>query len=328
MTSIIVLLLLLFCCYDQNDSYVLSPSIPSYSKSLSSLVLLSTSSSINDAIIDNQSGIIGLINKFKKPSHIGVPRSKMDLQFAVQLMRNSYNTVDQLDFVAMDEFQRTFFLFRQNEWEDYKSYHSNLMQGDLSDPVYFDFISYAQYAVIADKIRNGKQDFVEKVNATGDTQIVRRNPIYSDNKLLPIIHSTTVGDKILDYLIESYSKNPKLLPPPPNGQVITYEDFAKYSQLILDLFLINNYALSGDITPLPLVDSTDTETRIYKIVIRLPINLWGHQALIVRGDSPVNNFEIKVLQSLADRYNIVLELLSTSFTNKIDVNYIVKLYRK
>lgn len=82
---------------------------------------------------------------------------------AIQLMRNSYNTVDDLDFVAMDEFQKDFFLFRQNEWDDYRGYHPNVMQGDLSDPVYFDFISFCQYAVIANKARNGKLEFVEKV---------------------------------------------------------------------------------------------------------------------------------------------------------------------
>ena len=328
MVIVLVLLLLLSYCCQENYSYVISSSTSSISLPHSSSVLLSSISSTNDVIIDQQSGIIGLINKFKKPQHIGVPRAKMDLQFAVQLMRNSYNTVDFLDFVAMDEFQRTFFLFRQNEWEDYKSYHSNLMQGDLSDPVYFDFISYCQYAVIADKMRNGKQEFVEKVNATGDTQIVRRDPIYSDNKLLPAVHSKIVGDKVLDYLIESYSKNPKLLPPSPTNERISFEEFAKYSQLILDIFLINNYALSMEITPLPSVDVADIDTQLCKVVVKLPSNLWGHQALKGREDIPVNNFEIKVLQSLADRYNIVLELLSTTFTNKIDVNYIVKLRRK
>jgi len=52
---------------------------------------------------------------------------------------------------------------RQNEWEDYRSYHPNVIQGDLADPLYFDFISFCQYAVIANKMRNGKIDFIEKV---------------------------------------------------------------------------------------------------------------------------------------------------------------------
>lgn len=40
------------------------------------------------------------------------------------------------------------------------------MQGDLADPLYFDFISFAQYAIIADKIRMGRTEFVEKVSTT------------------------------------------------------------------------------------------------------------------------------------------------------------------
>ena len=112
-----------------------------------------TMATTNDYILERQSGISGLIDNFKKPQHIGVPRKEMFLPFAVQLMRQSYNTVDDLDFVPMDEFQRTFFLFRQNEYENYRGYHPNVMQGMLADPIYFDFISYAQYAVISDKIK-------------------------------------------------------------------------------------------------------------------------------------------------------------------------------
>ena len=38
-----------------------------------------------------------------------------------------------------------------------------MIQGDLADPLYFDFISFCQYAVIANKMRRGKVDFIEKV---------------------------------------------------------------------------------------------------------------------------------------------------------------------
>lgn len=201
------------------------------------------------------------------------------------------------------------------------------MQGDLADPTYFDFISYAQFAVIADKMRNGKLEFVEKVNATGDTQIVRRNPMYVDNQLLPEFHSSLVGGIILDYIIETYSKNPQLLPPSPTpDMIISFDEFAKFGQLILDVFMINNYAFSMEITPLP-SKTDETSSQLYQLIVKLPIILWGTQALMNRKDSPINNFEIKVLKALAERYHLNLELLSTSITNKIDINYIVKLQR-
>lgn len=63
----------------------------------------------------------------------------------------------------MDEFQKAFFLFRQSEWEDYKRSHESVMQGDLEDPVYFDFISFCQYVTISNKMRQGLFQFVEKV---------------------------------------------------------------------------------------------------------------------------------------------------------------------
>jgi hypothetical protein len=39
-----------------------------------------------------------------------VLRKKLNIDFAVLLMQSSYNALDQLDCVAMDQFQRDFFL--------------------------------------------------------------------------------------------------------------------------------------------------------------------------------------------------------------------------
>ena len=85
-------------------------------------------------------GFATFIERKSRPDHVGIPRTRMELTFSVQLMRLSYSVVDDLDFVPMDEFQRDFFLFRQDEWEDYRGYHPTVMQGDLADPLYFDFI--------------------------------------------------------------------------------------------------------------------------------------------------------------------------------------------
>jgi hypothetical protein len=121
----------------------------------------------------------------------------MELKFAVQLMRSSYNSADELDFCAMDEFQKSFFLFRQSEWEDYKNSHQTVQQGDLADSLYFDFISYCQYEVINQKIATGSLEFVESFDANGTTRIVRRDPLNTENDLLPKLHSDLVGDKLL-----------------------------------------------------------------------------------------------------------------------------------
>ena len=87
----------------------------------------------------------------------------MELPFAVVLMRSSYNALDEIDIIPMDEFQKRFFLFRQNEWDDYRQSHPYILQGDLSDSYYFDFISFAQYAILSESCRKPLNNFVEKV---------------------------------------------------------------------------------------------------------------------------------------------------------------------
>ena len=94
-------------------------------------------------------GFASLLDKKSRPSHIGIPRKRMELQFAVLLMRSGYEIADELDFYPMDEFQKDFFLYRQSEWLDYKGYHPTVFQGDLADPLYFDFIRYISSMIIA-----------------------------------------------------------------------------------------------------------------------------------------------------------------------------------
>lgn len=79
---------------------------------------------------------------------------------------------DDLDFVAMNKFQKDFFLLRQSEWDRYRKDLPNLQQGDLSDPAYFDFISFCQHATLAAEMSQGSQVFEELVNAEGTSQVL------------------------------------------------------------------------------------------------------------------------------------------------------------
>lgn len=67
----------------------------------------------------------------------------------------------------------------------------------MTDPDYFDFISFAQYASVADAIRNGRDFFEEKVGADGEKRTVQRDADFKDNARLPDEHARRVGDKIL-----------------------------------------------------------------------------------------------------------------------------------
>ena len=64
----------------------------------------------------------------------------------------------------MDQFQRDFFLVCQAE---YMAYADSLgpgamVQGDLADPNYFDFISFAQYTTICREIGDPNSVFEEQ----------------------------------------------------------------------------------------------------------------------------------------------------------------------
>lgn len=86
-------------------------------------------------------------------------RRALNQSFAVLLMRASYEAVDQLDFLPMDTFQKNFWLLRQSETESYSLQYSPLKArtGDLTDPLYFDFIAFSQYATIGNEIPKGQQ---------------------------------------------------------------------------------------------------------------------------------------------------------------------------
>ena len=47
-----------------------------------------------------------------RPPPVKLPRRRMELAFAVQLMRTSYNAFDSMDFTPTDIFQKNQFLFR------------------------------------------------------------------------------------------------------------------------------------------------------------------------------------------------------------------------
>lgn len=54
--------------------------------------------------------------RFLRPKPPKVLRQRVSKDFAVLLMRSSYKTLDELDCVAMDQFQRDFFILRQGTY--------------------------------------------------------------------------------------------------------------------------------------------------------------------------------------------------------------------
>ena len=154
------------------------------------------------------------LTRLSRPGPVRIPRISLYRPFAVLLMRSSYEVADELDFVPMDRFQREFFLLRADEWEQYRA-ENDAKQGDLSDALYFDFISAAQYATITKLMREDATSvFEEKVGAEGLSQLVQRDPSVS-NSMLPSLLLERVGDRLLDGLYANFSGPSFYTQPPP-----------------------------------------------------------------------------------------------------------------
>mmetsp|Transcript_17807 Transcript_17807/g.26340 ORF Transcript_17807/g.26340 Transcript_17807/m.26340 type:complete len:369 (-) Transcript_17807:595-1701(-) len=238
----------------------------------------------------------------KKPQQ--TLRQKLDLKFAVLLMRSSYNALDQIDVVPMDQFQRDFFLIRQAEYQPYLNNFGPGMvsQGDLTDPNYFDFISFAQYATISRAIhKSPSKMFVEQQPENYDpsddkpTVFVKRvvQRTLPDDQL-EIEHDRLVGKAILDRLDETFGSTPGGLP--------KFEDlFVRPSsaallrsfQQLVKLFLVNGYAWDGDVV------ISSQQPLEFCFSLTTPCTLWSGQALQQRGASPNNGFVLKAATEYA-----------------------------
>jgi len=214
-------------------------------------------------------------------------RQRLDQDFAVLLMRSSYSVADELDFMPMDKFQKELFEIRSNEWQIYKD-KVNVMQGDLTDPNYFDFMSFVQYATIANGMRNGVLFFNELIDANGTTQVVSRdtNTIPADNKELPRVHSERVGNRILNWLGENTpEQTPQVLKAP-----VDENKFLSQLKLLATAFKGYNYMLDYDLKLLP-------DKGGVSVTLTAPATLWSAQVLDIRGDTPVNDFFAKTTLS-------------------------------
>jgi hypothetical protein len=223
-------------------------------------------------------------------------RDRLSLDFAVLLMRNSYNACDQLDVIAMNQFQRDFFLIRSAEYEMYVfDLGSAVNQGDLTDPNYFDFISYAQYRTINRAVADPVPAIFEEEQPTkaalesdGDVQrfetvLVRRN--IADDELAPTF-DRTVGRNILEWMMERYGDS-VALPRKLSRQTMT----ASFEQLV-KLFLINGYAWSGYVSE---ESSPGPSQRTYCFSLESPANAWSAKALVFERSKIDNNFLGKVV---------------------------------
>jgi hypothetical protein len=162
-------------------------------------------------------------------------------------------------------------------------------QGDLADPNYFDFISFAQYSTISREINNSYVFFEEQQPVEvgeGEPQkfvkvVVKRDPSLTISDLARK-HTEIVGNAILEKLNEKFGDTPSAIPkieagsrPDPNALL------ASIKQMV-NLFIISGFAFDGTATISKLGksmnDATGTE---FSITVTSPATLWSGQSLKV-----------------------------------------------
>ena len=165
------------------------------------------------------------IDSKRRPQPVKVPRTEVYRPFAVLLMRSCYDAVDALNYVPMDKFQKDFFLLRQTEWEKYLE-ENDCKQGDLSNPMYFDFISAAQFATISQQMGEAQSVFEERTGAEGTVSVVARDKELQDNELLPSAFFKVAGDKMYAGLMANFTgelfftQPPQPLPPDASDEEV------------------------------------------------------------------------------------------------------------
>lgn len=227
-----------------------------------------------------------------RPKVRALPRKRLAQDFAVLLMRASYAIADDLDFMPMNDFQKNMFIMRQNEWDVYRT-ELPVTQGDLTDPAYFDFMSFCQYATIADGMRNGQLFFEELIDANGTTAFVRRDSsVPISNALLPELHATRLGDRILNWVDENFPNLAPKVPSTPTAAAI----LAGVKQIAV-VFSLNEFMLQDTLELLP-GGGGITWTLV------APATMWSSQVLRVRGDLPGNDFEAKTVLAFMRRCGV------------------------
>ncbi|KAL3923519.1 MAG: hypothetical protein SGILL_001609 [Bacillariaceae sp.] len=254
--------------------------------------------------------LLAIAKRKLRPKPPKVLRRKLSQDFAVLLMRSSYSVLDELDCVAMDQFQRDFFLIRSSEYLDYTKALGDGMvqQGDLTDPFYFDFISFAQYQTINRELTQDPPFVYQEMqpdNQEGEggttsfvPVVVRRNPSLTNDLLVPT-HSSRVGSAVLDKLEETFRDSDLRLP--KLGERPDSETLFSAIQKLVNLFLINGYAFRADVSMIPSDEKGSAKGTKYVINLQAPAILWSGTVLKMEKEPLSNDFLLKTMTELIGR---------------------------
>jgi hypothetical protein len=258
--------------------------------------------------IETETGLMKAM-RLLRPKPQQLLRPPMARDFAVLLLRSSYATTDYLDMIAMNQFQRDFFLIRSAEYEPYlQQLGGYVKQGDVTDANYFDFISFAQYLTINRALSDPGVIFEEMQPIPDDDEkeedapqrfqsvVVRRS--LRNDQLVPTFNAK-LGGAIVQYLQQTYQGTPSALPPLSSHRPEIDAVRSALSQLV-KLFLLNGFAWDGRVEViLPKATSTeDVAGTTFLLTLVSPASLWGNQCLHRQRSPLCNDYLLKAAQQL------------------------------
>jgi len=269
-----------------------------------------------------------------RPNPPKILRQKLNLDFAVLLMRSSYAATDALDIIAMNLFQRDFFIIRSAEYEPYTKQlgPGYVKQGDLTDPSYFDFISFAQYTTVNRALSDPptifeEQQPVENKDDAGsdsstpqkfETVVIRRT--IPNNQLL-YEYDKLVGRAILQYIDDTYGGTDSRLPQFGGaGRPTITEVEASLAQLV-KLFLVNGFAWEGNVQLLQSAKDGSTGAT-FCLTLESPATIWSAQSLKVGRAQLRNDFLLKAAKQLALRMGYRVTSSSVKFDGNKELSYL------
>ena len=221
---------------------------------------------------------------------VRVPRPGVRLPFAVLLMRSGYEALEELNVYDMRQFQIDFWRLRADAQPNYASLISpaTFQQGVLTDPLYFDFVNYSQWATTKGIIARSAA-FNEQLNAQSADGPLR-------GALTPVRYRDEVADTLYGKLRSGFMLTPESevttfgAPEPcADSDVACAVDGVRK---LLDVMAQNGYA-----TRIEVVTSDDNPAE-FRVVTTGACTLWGANQLrrsnplvLPGGDPLLNTFD-------------------------------------
>lgn len=181
------------------------------------------------------------------------------------------------------------------------------IQGDISSPLYFDFISAMQFVTIEDEMKTGKQvfrEYCEECEGDDKYKLVSRDPQYQDNALLPSVFARLLGDSLLQKCFDLEEFSEKVANPRADLTSLSTMDLIEHAKKLLE-YLVGycGYAVGADLV------STGPNT--FTARIDGPANLWALQYLSSKGSTLLPSYEAFLMDALFRRGNRVATVKSS-----------------